>query len=391
MKKTTRVIALAVHTVNSFYRGVIRGISRRVHDHADWRVLFVRAQASVSTRRILSNVDAVITHIDQQEWCEFLIRTGIPTVNIDAVLPGLPMPRLNLDDRFIGQMAAEHFSSRGIRRFGFFGQNDLLFSQEREKAFRAAVQSIGGDLQVFDARGRQDLGPRTSLSDTFLRLCDWLRSLEYPIGLLAPWDFWALEVIEACRQLKLRVPEDVSILGVDNDELYCSVSDPSLSSVIVPAEAVGVEAVNQVERLIRERRTTLEHDILLPPIGIATRRSTDFLAIEDADVLAALNFIRDNLHRPIQVPDVLRAVSISRRSLERKVWDAVGITLGAVLRRSRLDRAKQLLVESDLPITAVSRRTGYTDLRHIELAFRQSLGVTPSAFRRNANGISPQT
>ena len=180
-------------------------------------------------------------------------------------------------------------------------------------------------------------------------LADWLLSLPLQTGVLAMCDHWAVEVLQICRDVGLRVPEDIAVLGVDDDEFYCQLARPALSSVILASEAIGLRAAELIDSLLGKsnKRRNLAPEILLPPVGIATRRSTDVLAIDEPNVVAAIRFIRENCNRPIDVSDVLKEVPVSRRWLERRVQDVLGITLGAEIRRVRIERAKRLLTPNE--------------------------------------------
>ena len=184
------------------------------------------------------------------------------------------------------------------------------------------------------------------------------------------------------------MPEDIAVLGVDDDEFYCQLARPALSSVILASEAIGLRAAELIDSLLGKsnKRRKLAPEILLPPVGVVTRRSTDVLAVNEPNVVAAIRFIRENCNRPIDVSDVLKEVPVSRRWLERRVQDVLGITLGAEIRRVRIERAKRLLLQTKHSIADVAQHSGFTDIRHIENCFRAELGLTPTQFRRSATG-----
>jgi LacI family transcriptional regulator len=209
----------------------------------------------------------------------------------------------------------------------------------------------------------------------------WLRSLPKPVGVFVPNDLWGVQVGEACRQVELRVPEDVAILGVGNDDLYCELTRPPLSSIIVPAEQIGYEAAALLDRLLSGGKPPRE-PILLSPIGVATRRSTEVLAIDDPDVVAAVRYIREHAHLPLRVSDVLRQVPSGRRTLERRCRRALGWGLGEEIRRTHLEQARRLLATTDLPIKALATQAGFSDYCHMAVAFRKELGTSPSAYRQ---------
>ncbi|QDT57404.1 Xylose operon regulatory protein [Caulifigura coniformis] len=375
-----RLICVAINTANSYYRNVLRGIVGYSHQRSNWRITLARPLPSASTLRILNEADGVIACVNDRQWCRSLLKARIPLVNVDAVLPNLPVPRVNVDNAIVGEMAAIHFLERGLKSFGFAGQRSLLFSADREAEFRRALKSRGYSVEVFDSAGKEPLGPLGTV-DGEGNLGAWLRTLPRPAGVFTPYDLWGAEVIEACRQVSLRVPQEIAVLGVDNDELFCGVTEPPMSSIALPAEAVGVEAGIRLDQLIDKRRLGLETDVLLRPTGVICRQSTDILATDNEDIGPALEFVRSNFQRGIQVADVVRAAGISRRSLERKVMESIGMTLGTLIRRHRMERAKMLLLETKLTIAEVASRSGYSDSRRLESAFARSAGMTPTKFR----------
>jgi LacI family transcriptional regulator len=385
-----RLICVAINTANSYYRNVLRGVVQYSHSRPNWRIALARPLPVVSTLRVLREADGVIACINDLDWCQTLLKARVALVNVDAVIPNLPVPRVNVDNAVVGEMAAVHFLERGLTAFGFAGQKSMLFSLDREAEFRQALERRGYSLNVFDIAGDEPLGPLGFSAAKNRDLGAWLRSLPRPAGVFTPYDLWGSEVIETCRQVKLRVPHDIAVLGVDNDELFCGVTDPPMSSIALPAEAVGVEASVQLDRLIDRRKLGIPADILLPPSGVICRQSTDIFATDDDDLRDALGFVRDHFQRGIQVSDVVRAVGISRRSLERKVMDSIGTTLASLIRRHQMECACRLLLETDLPISQVATKAGFSDSRRVESAFARTMSKTPTQFRREFKGKHPR-
>jgi LacI family transcriptional regulator len=200
---------------------------------------------------------------------------------------------------------------------------------------------------------------------------------------------WGLQVVEACRLAGLRVPDEVAVVGVDNDDLFCGLARPSLSSIIVPAERIGFEAAAVLERLLAGAKAP-RNPRLIPPAGVVTRQSSDVLAGGDPDVTAAVRFIRDHGHRPISVEDVLRAVPVSRRSLERRFRALLGRGLGEEIRRAHLQRAKDLLAATALSVTEVAGQAGFAGVHYLSRVFRQETGLTPTAYRRQVRNPAGQ-
>ena len=208
----------------------------------------------------------------------------------------------------------------------------------------------------------------------------WLEELPKPVAILAANDVPA-ELADACRRFGLRVPDDVALLGVDNDDLECGLTSPPLSSVATPSRRIGYEAAKLLDELMAGRPAPRQ-GVFLPPTGVVTRVSTDALAIRDAAVVAALNFIRSRADDDLRIDQVAAHAASGRRMLEYKFRQLVGHTILEEIRRVRVQRVKQLLSDTDLPMPAVARRSGFSTPQRMSVVFRQATGLTPSAYRQ---------
>lgn len=264
---------------------------------------------------------------------------------------------------------------------GFIGHPRHLYSTQREAGFRQGLSPHGQPPSCFYERPSVTYRQRGHMLAVQEGLQRWVQSLPKPVGIFACHDVWGLQVVEACRLAELRVPEDVAIIGVDNDDLLCELARPSLSSVAVPAERIGYEAAALLERLLRRAKPPRQ-PILIPSSGIVARQSSDVLALRDSDVAAAVRFIRDHAHQPLCVADVLREVPVGRRSLERRFRAALNRGLWEEIRRVHMDRAKQLLATTVQPVAEVADKAGFSDVQQLSRVFRQETGLTPSAYRR---------
>jgi LacI family transcriptional regulator len=329
----------------------------------------------------------VIAHLFNEELAAALAGHGRPVVNVCGVLAdGGPVPRVGTDDFAAGQLAGAHLLDRGLRQFGFVGHPSHAYSVHREAGFRHAVEAAGLRLRCFHERGSHGFDPMGRLWALDEAVRRWVRALPLPVGVFAPNDLWGVQLSEVCRQTRLHVPEDVAIVGVDNDDLLCGLARPSLSSVAVPAERVGYEAARLLDRLLGGRAPPRQ-PLLLPPRGVVTRQSSDVVAVEDAEVAAAVRFIRDQAHRPLSVPDVLREVVVSRRSLERRFRGTLGRGLLGEIRRAHVERARSLLADTELPAGVVAERSGFSGPKQLSVVFRQMTGQTPTAYRRLFRGL----
>lgn len=373
-------IGLAFIHGYAYYRGILRGIRRYVEARPQWVFTSVAAEQQSPGVPRRFRPDGLIAAVNTEQLLWRLSSWRRPIVDVAAVFSGLRFPRVGVDNVRIGQLAAAHFLERGLRHFGFVGPPSYVFSTARRAAFCQAVNkaghtvacSEGGAQLPYDPSGR-----RWALDSSVPR---FLRTLPKPVGVFVPNDLWGVQVAEACRRAELRVPEDVALLGVDDDDLYCEMTRPPLSSIVVPAQQIGYEAAALLDRLLGGAKPPRE-PILLAPTDVATRRSTEVLAIDDPEVVTAVRFIREHAHLPLRVADVLQQVPVGRRTLERRCRVALGRSLGHEIRRAHLERARRLLAETDLPMKVLAKQAGFSDFRLMALVFRQELGLPPTAYR----------
>lgn len=374
-------IGLVFDYALGYQRGVLRGIKQYAQARPHW--ILVPHDAHGFTRRALRKMpsDAFIVSVVSEELVGVLQSVRRPVVNVASVLPDVPFPRVGVDHRQVGALAFRHLRDRGLRNLGFVGHAKHFYSTEREAGFRLALTPSHHSYQCFYEHPAKPYRQRGRLLALTAGLQRWLRALPKPAGVFACHDVWGLQVVEACRLTGLRVPDDVAVIGVDNDDLLCELARPPLSSIIVPAERIGYEAAAMLERLLRGAKPPRKPR-LIPPPGVVTRQSSDVLAGGDPDVAAAARFIRAHGHRPISVADVLRAVPVSRRSLEQRFRALLERGLGEEIRRVHLERAKDLLATTALAVAEVAEQAGFASLHYLCRVFRQETGVTPTAYRR---------
>lgn len=365
----------------SYPRGVLRGIKQFVQTRPHWDLMHLDTDR-MSVRELGSLRPAgIIALLVYRHLAETVRSLRRPIVNVANVLPDLPFPQVTTDHRKIGALAAEHFSERGFRHFGFVGHLHHVYSRIREDGFRGALAAGGYALQTFHERPAPTYRHRGRLFHLNKAFLLWLRQLPKPVGIFATNDLWGLPIVEACRLVGLSVPDDVAVIGVDNDELRCELARPSLSSIEVPAERVGYEAAALLERLIDGAKPPAE-PLLIPPIRVVTRQSTDVLAGRDHEVNTAVRFIRDHAHQPLSVEDVLREVPASRRSLERRFRSTLERSIGEEIRHVHLERVRDLLASTALRMDEVASRAGFASVHYMSRVFRQVMGMTPTEYRR---------
>lgn len=363
-----------------YYRDILHGVKAFAADRPRWVFTPIATDRRALEAPLAKKQDGFIAHVFTEALAEALARLRRPVVNVSGVLPELPFPRVIVDHEAVGQMAARHLLDRGVRQFAFVGFPHHAFSLGREAGFVGELERAGCQAAVFHDR-LQKLSDPTGLWRWNESLLAWLRSLTKPLGLFASNDSQGVQLSEYCRHLQFSVPDEVSIVGVDDDDLLCDLARPSLSSVALPGKRIGLEAARMLEQLILGEGLS-ESRLVLPPVRVVVRASSDIQALPDADVAAAVRYIRDHADEPFEVCDLLAAVPVSRRSLERRFRRHLQRGIWEEIRRAHLERAKTLLVDTDLPMSIVAQRSGFTDSRQLSIVFRQATGGTPTQFRQ---------
>ncbi len=371
---------MLIETSNAYARGLLQGVIHYVREHPAWSFhLMEQGRGDDPTAWLKGwKGDGILARIETPRIAQAVTRAKVPCVDLSAgrLLPSLPW--VETDDAAIAAMAAGHLLERGFKHFAFCGDSRFNWSLWREHHFAQRVRDAGHDCRIYSLKGRTG-----DLASERRKLVTWLRALPKPVGILACYDLRGREVLEACRQTGLAVPDEVAVLGVDNDELLCELATPPLSSVIPNTRRAGYEAAALLDRLMTGGKV-LPEPHLIPPLGVAARQSTDVLALDDREVVRAVQFIRSHACEGINVADVLNAVKISRRVLEQRFRKLLGRSPHEEILHLRLSRVQQLLADTDLPLYTIAERTGFEHVEYLSVAFKRETGLTPRAFRNQA-------
>jgi LacI family transcriptional regulator len=287
------------------------------------------------------------------------------------------IPSVCSDDFAVGVLAATHLMQTGAQHFAYFGEPDLSWCQLRIEGFRSELAKNHLPCSLWNEHRAYQLPERWSTQAVEV----WLNSLHPPTAILAGCDRWALTLARACHEVGVRVPEDVTILGVDNDEFECAMAHLPLSSIELPWCRMGEETALLLDRTMNSECRKDER-VLLPPAGIAARRSTDMVAIDDPQVAQALRMIRQHANKSLNVADILRQVPASQHHLERGFRKYVGRTMLAEIRRSHVEHAKRLLSTTVLSIDEIAQNCGFPNGTKLGIAFRRETKMTPGAYRK---------
>ena len=376
-----------IETAGAYGRYLLEGITRYQRTNRPWSVFLERREIdSVQPRWLATwHGDGILSRWSTTYVVERLRETGTVAVDLSGRRSKFGPPRIHCDDQAIGRLAAEHLLERGLRSFGFCGYANECWATRRRDGFVAALARAGWRCQVYESpwHGLSAL----PINDDHQSLEVWLDSLRKPAGVMAGNDMLGFAVLDGCRSLGLKVPVEMAVIGVDDDALLCGLCDPPLSSVIPNSEHIGYEAAAVLDGLMNGKRAEFE-ERLIPPLGIATRLSTDVLAIEDTVFAFAVRFIREHGCHGITVEDVLKNVPLSRMSLERRFRKYLGHSPHAEIRAVQVARAKQLLIETEHPIHRIAQLVGFEHPEYFNVLFKREVGQPPGLFRQEARSIT---
>jgi LacI family transcriptional regulator len=374
-------IALLVETSLASGRDILRGIARYVREHTAWALYHEPHGLADSAPRWLRrwSGDGIIARIQNRSLAEEIAASGIPTVDVLGVVANLPFPLVHVDNAAIARMATEHLLERGLRNFGFLGIEGENWSEQRRAEFCAAIASTGGGAAVYELP--RDTSGSRSWERVENKLARWVAALPKPAGVFVCSDQRGPQFLEACRRAGVQVPDEVAVIGVDNDEPLCEVCYPPLSSIQPGHLTVGYQAAALLESLMRGAPAP-KKPVLIPPQQLITRLSTDVLAIADPALTAALRLIREHAHDGIGVEAIARQVGLSRSVLQRRFRFALKRSVHQEILAAKIKRARELLIKTDLPLAAVAERAGFKHQEYMGAVFRARLRQTPAQVRR---------
>lgn len=378
-------VALIIETSLAYGRGVLRGIGRFVRENGPWSVFIEQRSLYDRIPTWLKDWDGdgIISRASAPALAKSVAHAQVPTIDLNEEVGGLGLPRIQNDHTQIGRIAATHLMERGFAHFGFIGYANVAWSTKRSEGFISAVQEHEFHCTLYDGPGTtQPTKQQTPWEDEIDRVVQWVSSLPKPCGVMACNDFRALQLIDACRRANVAVPEQLAVIGVDNEEVACELSNPPLTSVLPDAERIGYRAAEWLTQLMAGKSLT-DQQLSVQPRGIVTRRSTDVTAIKDESLAAAMHFIRTFACDGIRVEDVVEASQISRSVLQRRFRDLLGRSVHDAILNARLDRVKSLLIETELSLPQIAERTGFNHSEYLSKVFKAKVGRTVTGFREN--------
>lgn len=381
-KKQRKSVALLIETSNAYARGLLEGIVEYQRQRDSWSVFLPEQERGATPPRWLRawQGDGVIARIETAEIARCVSLLPVPVVDLSSSRRVGNIPWVETDDHAIAKLAFDHLQERGFRSFAFCGPKGFNWSTWRMEHFVKRCHDAGFDCKCFQTESPYAKSPMKTTGKSSLEV--WLSILPKPTGLLCAYDIQAQVVLDTCRNMNLPVPEQLAVMGVDNDTLLCDLSHPSLTSVAPDARGAGFHAAQLLDDLMHGRRTSSSTSVLMKPLGIVQRQSTDITAVSNKAIAEAIRYIRDHACDGINVTDVLSHVHLSRRTLESQFLAATGKTPHEMISTLRTDRVQRLLQQSELSLDEIAKHAGFEHTEYMSVVFKKRFGISPGRYRR---------
>ena len=381
MNKVRRV-GVFVETSNDYGRRILSGISKYLTINQRWSVFLEQNDLNARPHDLISSNqwDGILCRQTDPFIANFLISSGIPCVDLNDQHQIPELSWVGSDHHAIGVMGAEYLKKRGMRHFAYCGFSNELWSQSRKESFGKTFSGYGNRIHLWES-------PWTDRSSEYwandiIKIRTWIESLPKPIAIMAANDVRALHIIEACNQIGIAIPEQVSVIGVDDEETLCDLSSPRLSSIRPDCEQIGFQAAELLDQMMSSPERSVKR-IVIQPKEVIVRPSTDIRAVSDSLVAKAIKKLhrKDSGHRDIN--DVAKELKISRRMLEKRFRKALNRSSSHVLRWVLIARIQQLLLDTDYTLTEIANRTGFINSENMKALFKANMGVSPGSYRQN--------
>jgi len=376
-------VVLLINPSRAYTRGLLNGIAQYARLHGPWAFYRPLEYREPRFRRGLLSVlkslkpDGILMREPPQ--IDAIVKLRVPTISFPYTRETISgIANVVTDHCAVGIMAAEHLLQRGLQRFAYCGFDDWWWSRQRKEGFTETIERAGFAVEPYQL-------PRAKSKRTWSKelplVTEWLQALPKPCGLMASNDDRAELVTEACKAADLSVPDEVAIVGVDNDQTICDLCTPPLSSVALNIRKAGYDAAALLDRMMAGE-ATVARTIHIEPTHVVTRQSTDILAVDDPDVAAAMRYIRRFAKMNLGVDSVVAHTNVSRRVLEKRFRQTLGCSIHDKIRQVRIALATAMLTETQMPIAQIAHELDFPDVAHLSRYFRKAKGLSPAQYRK---------
>ena len=374
-------VALFVETSRSYGRNILEGVIDYINEHGPWSIYLQPDGLDSPPPHWLKGWrgDGILARINSAKMADAISEAAVPVVDLRFAIPYLGFPAVGIQNRKVVELAFEHLSNNGFTQFAFYGphHSEVVGIDLRRDFFKQLTVESGFQCHFLDVSNHSF----TSWDEEQERIGNWLKQLPKPIGLMASNDSLGQQILDACRRVDVLVPEEVAVIGVDNDELLCRVSRPPLTSVDINTRRVGFEAARLLGKLMAGQNAP-DEPLLLPPRCVVARESTNVLATTDRELALAIRHIREHACEGLHVDELLRATGIARRSLERGTRKLLRRSPKQEIVRVQIETAKQLLLSSNLTAADIAKKCGFHEAQYFSHVFHNKVGVPPAKFRK---------
>lgn len=372
-------VALLIETSNGYARSILHGVEDYIRSHHPWHIFLAERRRGDAPPRWIEDWDGdgIIARIENKNMAQVLSRLHVPVVDLSSYRFLPEVPAVMTDSCAIAELAATHFLNRGFEHFAYCGIPRFPWSRQRGEHYTRILEEKQFFCHQYQSIHKVD-------DDSDLETDDirrWLLDLPKPVAVFACYDARGRQILDACHRAQLSVPEEVAVLGVDDDELLCELSPQPLSSIDPNARRGGWVAAEILEMMMAgQSPQTLIQSIR--PTGVSTRQSTDVFAIEDVNLVKALRYIRENACRGISVDEIARFAGLARRTMESRFKKMLGRSPHEEILRIQIKRAQRLLLHGNLPVAVIAERTGFENPEYFSVAFKRVTGMPPVTYRK---------
>ncbi|MCE6988441.1 DNA-binding transcriptional regulator [Dyadobacter sp. CY323] len=376
-------IILLLDFAEEYSKSLMKGINAYSREFGPW--IFCRMplfhRETIGIDGILKwalewGADGIVGQLYNKE-IDKILKAEIPVIAQDFKERFTEIPNITGAYQEAGELGADYFLKKGFTNFAFYGFNDIVWSRERAEGYEERLKAKGHKVHYFEHKKARSTELWYYKPSSLSR---WLKSLPKPIALMTCDDNQGQHITEACRAVGIRIPEEVAVLGVDNDEMICDLSDPPLSSIALDVEKGGYDAARLLDHMIRNG-TKDYYDIIVKPSQVITRHSTDIYATNDDHIASSLKYIHQNIEKNLHVDEVVKQVPLSRRALEKRFLEITGYPIYKYIFNLRIEKFTQKLLDTDMSVFEIALDMGLNDSKNIARQFRQAKGCSPSVYR----------